>query len=273
MRKKVTVVGGIKFSNLNFNQVLEEIKKYLKTGVYPVENKKQKKIFPLVIFTPNPEIVVYAQKDNHFKKIVNSAQINIPDGGRIVWASRLLKEPLPERISGTDLLGRLVEIATEKSIRVGLIGGGSKIAVRALECLGKKYPGLLGWAEEGPRIKTSDTRNHISDDNTINQLVKKIRETETRILFVGFGAPKQEYFIDKLRAHLSDKKATSPVVLMAVGGAFDYISGQIRRAPKWIRDLGFEWFYRLVRQPWRIKRQLALPKFIILVAKQKFSKA
>jgi N-acetylglucosaminyldiphosphoundecaprenol N-acetyl-beta-D-mannosaminyltransferase len=60
---------------------------------------------------------------------------------------------------------------------------------------------------------------------------------------------------------------------MAVGGAFDYISGQIRRAPKWIRDLGFEWFYRLVRQPWRIKRQLALPKFIILVAKQKFSKA
>lgn len=253
MSKNKIFIIGVGFSNLNFNKTLEEIQKYMEQGT-------KEEIKPLVIFTPNPEIAVLAQKDENFRKIVNSAQINIPDGQGIVWASRFLGRPLPERITGTDLMEKLAKMAAEKGFSIGLIGGGPKIAVKALECLKKKYPRLNGWAEEGPWINM--------EHRTWNMEHKALFE-KTDILFVGMGAPKQEYFIYQATRNMGH--GTLPTIFMAVGGAFDYLSGNLPRAPLVIRKIGFEWVFRLIRQPWRIKRQLALIKFILLVFKQKFS--
>jgi len=86
-----------------------------------------------------------------------------------------------------------------------------------------------------------------------------VRERNTKILFIGFGFPKQEYFISEIAKKLDN------IVLMAVGGTFDFLSGRIARAPQWIQAVGLEWLFRLTREPWRIRRQLVLPEFVVKV--------
>lgn len=285
---------GVNVSNLNLGNVLEKVEKSLVNDQFPRTNFQLKTKKPLVIFTPNPEIAVYAQKDEKFKKIVNAAQINIPDGVGLIWASKVLGQPLKEKISGVDLMEKLVELARDKSLTVGLIGGREGVALKALECLRKKYPGLNGWAEEGPRIE--DDYNNYNCYNFYN-ICKKIQETKASFLFVGLGCPKQEYFIEFLREQMTENRRQysddrkqkeksvipssairfpssvfRPPILMAVGGSFDYLSGQVKRAPLFIRKIGFEWVWRLLLQPWRLKRQLAILKFIRLVLKQKLKR-
>ncbi|MBI5465023.1 WecB/TagA/CpsF family glycosyltransferase [Candidatus Gottesmanbacteria bacterium] len=256
MGKNKIFILGIGVSNLNFSQVLEEIEKWFENG---------SKIYQ--IFTPNPEIIILAQKDKKFAQILNNADLALPDGQGIIWASRFLGQPLKERITGVDLAEKLSELAAKKGLTIGLIGGGPQIAVKALECLKEKYPGLNGWAEEGPRIEMANGKWQMANGYDLDLLIEKIKKTETRIVFVGMGAPKQEYFIENVKCQMSNVKC--PLVLMAVGGAFDYLSGRVLRAPKWMQNLGFEWLYRLIRQSWRWRRQLALLKFIVLVLKSK----
>ncbi len=244
---------GTGISNVNSREVLEEIRKWLANGPKTYQ-----------IFTPNPEILVLGQKDREFTRILNITDLALPDGQGLILASRFLKNPLKEKVAGSDLLEKLAAMASKEGVTVGLIGGGSGIALRALECLQKNYPGLKGWAEAGPEIKLP-----IEYEYDWDKLIKKIKETETKIIFVGLGAPKQEYFINNLKSKTYDLK--SPLILMAVGGTFDYLSGKIPRAPKWVQELGLEWLYRLVRQPWRIKRQSSLLTFIWLVLKEKIT--
>ncbi len=262
------MVAGVGILSLGSEEVLENINKYLKNWSWQTEKNEKYEKKPLKIFTPNPEIIILTKKDKKFKEIVNSAQINVPDGQGLIWASKFLKKPLPVRISGTDLAEKLVKLAAENGFSIGLIGGGPGVALKALECLQKKFPGVKGWAEAGPDVKVTDYQIEITNNYDIDQLVKKLEETKTQILFVGLGAPKQEYFIDKLQYLCSNIQF--PLILMAVGGAFDYWSGKVPRAPRWIQNLGFEWLYRLVRQPWRVRRQLALLEFTRLILKEKF---
>lgn len=247
--------------------VLEKIEKYVKNSEFSIQNSAFKPQKPLTIFSVNPEIIMFAQKNQLFKKIVNTGQINIPDGVGVVWAANTLGQPIKKRISGADLVEKLSALTVKQHVVVGLIGGFDKIALKALECLKRQNPGLLGWAENGPEVKLKIKNERLKMDYgswKIEDFIKRVKARDTKVLLVGFGYPKQELFIEEIYRQLSD------IVIVAVGGSFDYYSGKIRRAPKIIQNIGLEWLYRLLIQPGRIKRQLAIPQFITLVLKEKY---
>ena len=250
----------INITTLSVSSTLEKIKKYINTSDgKAVKNGKEGKS-PLTIYTPNPEIIMYAQRHKSFKEVVNKGQVNIPDGAGVVWASRRLGKPIRQRITGADFAYKVVELAAKENVTIGLIGGFGKIALRSLECLKGDFPRLTGWAEEGPKIECQMSNVKCQIDYgkwNIDEFIKKTKKENTKILFVAFGYPKQELFIDMLSKKLDN------IVLMAVGGTFDYWSGNIPRAPQFIRDVNLEWLYRLVREPKRIQRQFSGSKFFL----------
>ncbi len=228
MENKIFLLG-VGFNNLKIKDVLELMIKGLK--------KNEEKYY---VVTPNPEILVLADSDANYKKVLNGAKLALPDGIGVMMASRLLSKPLRERVHGVDLMESLCKEVSKRPITVGFLGGGPNVAELTAECLRKKYLGL----------KVNFTETEWNSE-------KKYPKTD--ILFVAFGPPKQEIWIAENLSKLPVK------VAIGVGGAFDFVSGKVRRAPKFIRKSGLEWLFRLIIQPWRIKRQLRLIKFIFLV--------
>lgn len=222
------------------NAIEKEILEYI---VESVERGDEK----YYVVTPNPEILVYGTKHKDFKTILNNARLAFADGTGVMWAGRFMGKPFKERVTGTDFMLKLCNSIFEKPITVGFLGGRGGVAEKTVECLKSKYPTLkvafIGekWSQEG----------FILESKFID------------ILFVAFGFPRQEEWMAKNLPNIPVK------VAVGVGGAFDYISGKVPRAPLFIRNLGFEWLYRLICQPWRIKRQLALLEFVYLVLKEK----
>lgn len=227
---------GVKITTESEEKILEYILDSLKN-----EGKK------LFITTPNPEIIMFALSHPEFKKILNEAQIALPDGVGISLALRLKGEGYVPRITGTDFLQNLCFRLSKSAYSVGFFGGYSSVAEVTAKCLQKKYSRLkVSYAQE-----------------TWDQA--KIKGKKIDVLFVAMGFPLQEEWIHKNL----DKIPVN--VAMGVGGAFDFISGKTPRAPKPLRKLGFEWLFRLIIQPWRIKRQLALISFSFLTIKEMFS--
>lgn len=214
------------------------------------------------IVTPNPEFLVIAQIDTEFKNILNKADLGIPDGAGLKLSGKI-KYTLP----GVDLMEALIKDCADNGFAIGLIGGSKNLANKLSERLKTKYKGL--------KIEIADSNfivNIIGEeiiDSTLNlETGKKDKEIYHKdlykkidILFVAFGMLKQEKWIAKNIDKLNIK------VMMGVGGAFDYLSGNTPRAPEWIRTLGMEWLFRLISQPRRIKRQLALLKYLWLLTK------
>jgi len=226
---------GVGLTNASEQEVLE----FIYTGL---QNSSER----YYIVTPNPEFLVMAHKDNDYKNILNNAKLALADGIGVVWGARFLGKPLKQRVSGTDLTESLCNYMSKRPITVSFLGGGPKIAELTAECLQKKYPGLkVSWFSQ--------------------EYDKSLKDKKTDILFVAFGAPKQEIWIAKNLDNLNAK------VVMGVGGAFDFITGKVPRAPRLLRNLGLEWLFRLIVQPWRIKRQFSLIKFVFLVIKEKFN--
>ncbi len=229
-----------KVENLKFSEALEYvIQNAQKT--HSISSGQKGKSF---IVTINPELVMIARKDHEYEKVLISADLALCDGVGIVWAGRIFGKKFEGRIHGVDLVEKISEAISDKPITIGLVGGRKNVAQLTSECLQKKYPGLkVSFAEE----EWSDVKDPKSCD----------------ILFVAFGSPKQEKWIYE---HLSKMDVK---VAIGVGGAFDFISGNVRRAPVWIRKIGLEWLFRLITQPWRWKRQTALLKFIVEVLREK----
>ncbi len=224
---------GIGFTDANEQEVLE----FIVTGL----GKPTEKYY---VVTPNPEILVIANEDKSYRNILNQAKIASPDGIGVMMAGKILGIPLKERIHGVDLVEKLCKEVSKRPITVSFIGAGPNIAELTAECLREKYPGLkIGFTERDWNFE----KNY----------------PQTDILFVAFGSPKQEIWISKNLEKLPAK------VVIGVGGAFDFLSGKVRRAPMFIRKIGLEWLFRLILQPWRIKRQLRLLKFVYLVFKEK----
>lgn len=257
MSLKSTKILGISVTTNTKKEILEFLNNGLKKS-----GKNGKKTFTIV--TPNPEQVVLAHKNAHFENILNRADVAIPDGIGLVWADRILggKRGV-SRISGLEFMEDLVEMAVKQGYRIGLIGGRGGVAVKALECLQKKYPTLAGWTMEPGEIDLSNL-------STLSDLIReKIQKTKTRLVFVGLGAPKQEYFIEAVsglpRKDSGQELSAVSCIFMSVGGSFDEISGRLPRSPKFIDRYGLKWLWRLILEPWRWKRQLALAEFIWLV--------
>jgi N-acetylglucosaminyldiphosphoundecaprenol N-acetyl-beta-D-mannosaminyltransferase len=281
--------------------ILKEIQKYLRLQPTTYKLQPQKAPKPLVIVTPNPEQIVYAQGDSRFREILNRADISLPDGTGVLWASRFLSlptthyplQPISQTIPGVEFMENLVSIALKQRVPIALIGGRDGLALKTLECLQKKHPGLSGWAIDGPemeilnqgirikesgieRIKKSLIPNmkpliqHGHSEEYFNQLAKRIIDSRVGMVFVGLGAPKQEYFIERLSGRLPTTHYPLPTVFMSVGGSFDEIAGRLPRAPKLISGLCLKWLWRLILEPWRFRRQLALIRFVWLVLKKRY---
>ncbi len=232
---------------------------------YVIKSIKNRDKFYIV--TPNPELVVIATHDKEYRDVLNQARISLPDGAGLVIASGIMGNPIQERITGVDFMQDLCKEASENALSIGLLGAGSGIAERAAECLKKSYPNLkISYiSEEWGGIKNGKWQ--IANGKNKSDAISHKQDTDViDILFVAFGSPKQEKWIyenlDKLPIR----------VAMGVGGAFDFISGNVRRAPFLIRFLGFEWLYRLIREPWRFRRQLALLEFVKIVFRERFGK-
>lgn len=286
---------GVGITNASKKEILEYIVKNL-------DFFKKKRYF----VTPNPEFLVLANKNIDFKNVLNNADLALADGIGVMMAARILGKPLKDRFTGVDLVKNLCEEVSEKPITVGFLGGRGGVAELTAECLQKKYPGLkVGFVgEEWPNAELSDsTHSHVVDDvcsssrgpvksnpsrqysfavravgspssfatpkissmNKNNLAMKQFDKEIIDILFVAFGCPKQEFWISKNLPKIPVK------IAIGVGGAFDYISGKIPRAPGFLRGLGLEWLFRLVVQPRRIKRQLSLFEFVYLVLKERIS--
>ncbi len=198
------------------------------------------------VVTINPEYVMLAEKSARLKRLLNRTELNVPDGMGIVWASRLLGEPLEDRVTGTDLLPRICGLCAEKGLGIFLLGGRPGIAELAAANLRRSFPGLVvaGASSRDPNPETD------------LETVREINESGAGVLAVAYGCPKQDFWIERNRDRLTDVR-----VAIGVGGAFDFISGEVPRAPRPFRRLGLEWLFRLWLEPTRARRMVALPRF------------
>ncbi len=205
------------------------------------------------IATVNPEFVVLAQSNAELRRVLNSTDLNVPDGVGLLWASRRLGQPLPERVTGQELVDRIAAMAAQFGHRVFMLGAREGIAERAASELQRRHPGLVvaGCFAGSPAAEEDEA------------VVRKIIQAGARILFVAYGPPKQEFWIVRNAPRLAGQVA----VAMGVGGTFDTLAGIVPRAPRWMQQAGLEWTYRLAREPHRFRRQLAIPSFMWLVIK------
>ncbi len=240
MRKTVEILG-VHIDNITMPEAVEKAKALLaEDGVS-------------AIFTPNPEIIMAAYQDEGFRKILNEADLCTPDGIGVVYGSRILKNPVPERVPGFDLTCHLLEGIAKTGEGVFLFGAKPGVAEIAKKNLEEKYPGLLVSGVHDGYFKEEDEAD----------IVQQINESGAKLLLVCLGAPKQERWIAR---HKNDLKVN---LCMGVGGSLDVFAGTVKRAPEFFIKLNLEWFYRLLKQPSRIGRFMALPKFILTVIKER----
>jgi N-acetylglucosaminyldiphosphoundecaprenol N-acetyl-beta-D-mannosaminyltransferase len=201
------------------------------------------------VVTVNPEFVMTAQHNATFRQYINQAAIVVPDGAGVVWATRYLRLPAPERVTGTDMLPELARLCAQKGYRLYLLGAAPGIAEIAAERLQALAPSL----------QIAGTYAGSPDPAEEDALIERVRSTQADVLCVAYGAPAQELWIGRNLIRL-------PVAIaMGVGGAFDFLAGRQIRAPRLMRRAGLEWLFRLYQEPRRWRRMLALPKFAIQV--------
>ena len=202
------------------------------------------------IATVNPEFVMKAQEDKSFLEILQGADLCLADGIGLVLASRWLNQPLPERVAGSDLVYEIAALAAKRNWRLFLLGAAAGVAKEAANVLSEQFQDLaiVGTYSGSPDIEEND------------RIVELINESQANILYVAFGAPKQDIWIYRNRNSLSSVR-----VAMGVGGSLDFITGRATRAPKWIQNLGLEWLHRLYQEPWRWRRMTALPRFAVRI--------
>ena len=206
-----------------------------------------------LVVTPNPEAVMLAQRDKDFLQVLQKADLVLPDGIGILLAAKWLKLNIPCRVPGCDITMALLESVSDTSHNDAnkyscyLLGAAPGIAELARQNLQAKNIKILG------------ARDGYFDDDMGITILNEIRELKPDILIVGMGMPKQELWALK-HLHTLPCKIT-----LCVGGTIDIMAGNVKRAPKIIRRLGFEWLYRFITQPSRAKRMLDLPKFVLKV--------
>lgn len=251
------------------NETKDNILKYL---VNSLQNSSKN----YYIVTPNPEMIVLSRKNSTFKSVLNEAEIALNDGVGVSVAGKIMGKPFKERITGVDFMKSVCEKASVWPITVGFLGGGPHVAEKAAECLLSECPNLdivyvgqewdakaIGQGGSWGKINKAGMDDKRQEKDKVGSIATGQRQKQIDVLFVAFGAPKQELW-------MSEQVGKIPVrVMVGVGGALDYVSGKVRRAPKWVQKIGCEWLFRLVIQPWRWRRQLALFEFMWLVVKER----
>ncbi|MCC5896190.1 MAG: WecB/TagA/CpsF family glycosyltransferase [Alkalibacterium sp.] len=238
MQNKIMILG-IPFDNMTR-------KEFLKKLYTRMENNEK-----TFLVTANPEIVMYAIENPSYNHLLLEADYIAPDGIGIVRASKKLETPIKERVPGFELMLGLLEIANINRKRVYFIGAQDEILDLTIKNVKEKWPDLVIAGH-----------HHGYFDHEDPDMIEMVRKTEPDIVLVAFGFPRQEKWI---KTYLS--KADKGIAV-GVGGSFDVLSGKTKRAPFLVQRFHVEWLYRLIKQPSRYKRMLALPYFIKEVRKQ-----
>lgn len=235
--REIVEILGVKIDKLTADYALKKAIRYLDTPDISV------------IFTPNPEILVAAAEDPDFRRVLNTADLCTADGIGVVYASRMLKNPVPERVTGYDLARGLLQHCSQTGDGVFLFGAKPGVAEKAKAKLEAEMPG----------IRIVGTQHGYFTAEEDQGIVEQINQSGARLLLVCLGAPKQEKWIDAHRGQLHVS------LCMGLGGALDGFAGEVKRAPKFFIKCNLEWLYRLCKQPSRFKRYGALPKFMMMV--------
>jgi len=237
----ITNILGINFHTVDQKEALAKLKNFLS------EQKNH------MIFTPNPEMVMKARENVEFANILNSGDLVVPDGIGIVIASKFIGSKLKERVAGCDLIQKLFETA-DNEITVYLLGAKDGVCKIAKENIEAKYK----------NIKVIGFHHGYFSEN--DEIIDEIKQLMPDVLLVGLGMVRQEKWI-------FDNLDNLPVKISAgVGGSIDVFAGTVKRAPVIFQKIGLEWLYRLIKQPTRIVRMGALPKFMILVMLNKLKR-
>ena len=236
MPAKQARVLGVRVDCLDMSAALDRIEQFVEDGGHHQ------------VATVNPEFVMSAQKDPEFSKVLELADLCLADGTGVVWAARRQGCELGGPVPGVDLIPPLAALCARRGFRLFLLGAAPGVAAELAARLRTEHAGLEVAAHSG-------SPEHSSDEETL----RLIHEHRAQVLLVAFGAPKQDLWIARLR----DRLGVS--VAMGVGGAFDYLTGRVPRAPVWMRGAGLEWLHRLANQPWRIRRMVVLPAYAIKV--------
>lgn len=207
------------------------------------------------VFTPNVDHVVLAQHDVRLRAAYDAVSLSLVDGTPVLWASRLLGTPVPEKVSGSDLVAPLLGRAAAKGWRVYFLGGDPGVAERAKAEILRQLPTLQIVGIDSPRIQV---------DNVEPEIIARVRAARPDIVLVALGAPKQEIFSHEQR------EALKPAVLLGVGASLDFIAGTKTRAPRWMSQAGLEWLYRMAQEPKRLASRYLLrdPEFVAILARQ-----
>jgi len=244
MKNKCKILG-VNFDNVTKEQALNKLLFFLKN------NKTN------MVFTANPEFVMAAQKDKQFLDILNKGQLVVADGIGIVIASKLFFDvKIKERVAGYDLVQSLFDKIKNTGEKVYFLGGTESSVQKAKKEMEKKYNG----------INIVGVHNGYFDEKEERIIIEQIKSLKADIVLVGIGFPKQEKWIYNHKDEIGAK------IYIGVGGSFDVMSGNVKRAPKFFINCGLEWFYRLITQPTRFIRMLQLPLFMIFVLKSKIKR-
>ncbi|HEY3676439.1 MAG TPA: WecB/TagA/CpsF family glycosyltransferase [Candidatus Tumulicola sp.] len=201
------------------------------------------------VVTLGTEMVVYARRDEAFRAIVNASALSLCDTIGLLYVARRRGATLRERVTGIGLIERVCAIAARTEVPVYFLGGAAGVAADAAAVLEARFPGL----------RVAGTHDGYFGDDRNDEVAAEIRASGARLLFAGLGSPRQELWLARNLA------ATGCGAAIGVGGSFDVFAGRVDRAPQAFQRLGLEWLYRLLREPRRWRRQLALPKFVGLV--------
>ncbi len=238
-----TNILGVNVDALTMSEVMSKIDVYLKEDTHKM------------IFTPNPEMIMATREDSYFKEVLNNADIVVPDGIGVVYAAKLNKVKIKERVAGFDVVENILQKYKTQGKTIYLLGAGKGVAEKAKENIEKNYNG----------IKVVGVHDGYFDSAEEVNIVKEINELQPDVLLVGLGLGKQEKWI-------YEHKDLKVKLSMGVGGVIDVHAGIVQRAPEIFIKLNLEWFYRLLKQPKRFFRMLKLPLFVLVVIFEKITK-
>lgn len=237
----VVDILSVSIDNVSMNAALRKIEGYFESEELNL------------IVTPNTIAINLANEDPDFMRIVNTSDLRVPDGIGLIWAANFLNTPLTERVTGIDLMKNMIALAHKKEKSIFMLGTKTEVLEQTSEILKKKHKGL----------KIAGMHNGYFTETQEDQIVDMINKSGADILFVALGLPKQEKWIDRHRHKLKVK------VAIGIGGSFDVVSENLKRAPLFMQKTGLEWFWRLIQEPWRCHRMLALPIFVAKIFRNK----
>jgi N-acetylglucosaminyldiphosphoundecaprenol N-acetyl-beta-D-mannosaminyltransferase len=238
-------IMGVRINNVSMDELLK------------TAEKKIKKNEQFIIYTPNTEIIMMCQRDEEFLDLMNKSDINTPDGVGLIYAGKIKKHPLKEKVAGYDVSVNLLKIANDKGFKLYVVGGKPGVAEAAMKNVHREYPNIKIVGAQHGYFKGTHLGKYGHEEEL--SVIEDINKHQPHILFVGFGAKKQEQWIEY------NKDLLNANVIIGNGGTLDGLAGLVKRAPDIFIKLGLEWLYRLIKEPKRITRQIVLPVFMLKV--------